>query len=182
MKSELVFIANLVPPSLFGSPQVCLQLNLPAGESHSFTALPRTMASKAGRLIRQSYNASTTPSYIERLCTSWLLPPLALFAYRVLISLYAFILLFFRIGWDTTHGETRQAGQSFSYLTILSYWGLAFYFAFAAAHTASYAFRGRAWLDSWPGPLKWLHSTFYATITVYPWIVTGMILVKIRQR
>ena len=131
------------------------------------------MASKIGQLIIQSFRASTTPSYVERLCTSWLLPPLCFFTLRATISLYAFVLLFTRIGYDSTHGEKLEVQQSFSYFTVLGYWGIAFYFAFAAAHTASYAFRGRAWLQSWPGVLKWLHSTFYASITAFPFVVTG---------
>ena len=131
------------------------------------------MTSKVVRLIQQSYNASTTSSYIERLCTSWLLPPVALLALRSLLSLYAFVVLLTSLGYQSTHGETAAAQASFSYFTDLSYWGLGFYFAFAAAHTGSYAFRGRAWLESWPGILKWLHSTLYATITIYPFVVTG---------
>ena len=131
------------------------------------------MASKFLRSFSQSYHASTTPTHIERLCTSWLLPPLFLFALRALISLYAFLVLFIRIGLETTSGDDEAAAHSFSYFTLLEYWGLAFYFAFAAAHTASYAFRGQAWLQSWPGVLKWLHSTFYVTTTVFPFVVTS---------
>lgn len=132
------------------------------------------MANKFFRLIKQYYDSSTTPSYVERLCTSWLLPPLFLFGIRVFISLYAFVVLFTRIGIETTSGADEGAAASFSFFTILTYWGLAFYFAFAAAHTASYAFRGKAWLQSWPGVLKWLQSTFYVTITVFPFVVTGV--------
>ena len=134
------------------------------------------MASKFTHGISQSYHASTTPLYIERLCTSWLLPPLVLFALRALISLYAFVVTFTALGYLAVYpapGVPHEAEHTFSYFTDLGYWGIAFYFAFAAAHTASYAFRGRAWLQSWPGVLKWLHSTLYATITVFPFIVTG---------
>ena len=131
-----------------------------------------------GDLIRQSYNASLSPTYIERLCTSWLISPVLLFALRALISLYAFITRFTIIGYESTNGMGEAADHDSSYFTTLTYWGLAFYFAFAAAHTASYAFRGRAFLESWPGPLRWLHSTLYATITVYPWIVTGLSLIQ----
>lgn len=127
------------------------------------------MASKFTKLFRQSYNASLTSSYIERLCSSWILSPALLFALRALISLYIFITRFTVLGLES---DTAQEHDT-SYFTDLTYWGLAFYFAFAAVHTASYAFRGRAFLESWPGPLKWLHSTLYTTITVYPWIVTG---------
>lgn len=126
------------------------------------------------RAFRQPYVHSTTDEYVVRLVTSWVLPPSLLFVYRLLISLYAFVVLFFNLGWDDSHNENDVAKQSFSYFTVLTYWGLAFYFAFAGAHTASYAFRGRAWLQSWPGALKWLHSVFYATVTVFPFIVTGV--------
>ncbi len=131
------------------------------------------MANKLFHLIHQSYDASTSPTYIQRLCSSWLLPPWLLFAYRALISLYAFVVLFTIIGYDTTHGNSEAAAHDFSYFTDLTYWGLAFYFPFAAAHTASYALRGQAWPESWPKPLRYLHSAFYVTITVYPFIVTG---------
>lgn len=127
------------------------------------------MASKFVTSFRQSYNASLTATYIERLCSSWLISPTLLFALRALISLYAFIVRFTVLGLDSNEAAERDS----SYFTDLTYWGLAFYFAFSAAHTASYAFRGQAFLESWPGPLKWMHSALYATITVYPWIVTG---------
>ena len=50
---------------------------------------------------------------------------------------------------------SEAADHSFSYFTDLGYWGLAFYFAFAAAHTGSYALTGRPWLASWPAVLRW---------------------------
>lgn len=132
------------------------------------------MAPKLLHLLHQSYEASTEPSYVQRLCSSWLLSPPALLAYRALISIYAFVVLFTTNGYYSTHGMTRQADHSFSYFTDLTYWGIAFYLAFAAAHTASFAFRGRPWLETWPKPLRYAHSAFYTTITVYPFIVTGM--------
>lgn len=132
------------------------------------------MASKFASLIKQSWRASTQSSYVERLCTSWILPPLALFALRAFLSCYAFLVIFFVLGWDSTHGDAKDARESFSYFTDLGYWGLAFYFAVAAAHTGSYTLTGRPWLASWPAVLRWLHSAFYATVTVYPFIVTGM--------
>lgn len=128
------------------------------------------------RLINKSYHASKSPSYITGLCASWLLPPFALCALRILISLYAFIVLFYIIGsWESSNDpdDASNAGRSFSFFTVLSYWGLAFYFAFAAVHTASLALKGKAWLESWPGWLGWLHSAFYATVTVFPWVITG---------
>lgn len=130
-------------------------------------------SNKFVRLLSQSYSASTSPEYAHRVSVSWLLPAWVLFAIRALISLYAFVVLFTRIGIQTTSGDSEAASQSFSFFTVLGYWGLAFYFAFASAHTASQASRGRAWLETWPAILRFLHSTFYMTITVFPFIVTG---------
>uniref|UniRef100_L2FNW7 Uncharacterized protein n=1 Tax=Colletotrichum fructicola (strain Nara gc5) TaxID=1213859 RepID=L2FNW7_COLFN len=88
------------------------------------------------------------PSY--RFETSWLLSPYLLAACRALISLYIFVTRFFIIGWTCTHAEDGGCtivGQSFSYFTVLTYWGLAFYFLA-------------------------LHAFYYTTITTYPFIVT----------
>ena len=135
------------------------------------------MAFSPTRLFAQSYKVSKSTSYTTGLSTSWLLPPWVFLTLRALISLYTFVVLFYCIGrWETSSGEEGDAGRSFSFFTVLSYWGLAFYFAFAAAHTASYVVKGRAWLESWPGWLRWLHSAFYATVTVFPWVVTGELL------
>lgn len=133
------------------------------------------MASKFARLLSQSYSASTSPEYANRLSVSWLLPSWILCGLRGLISLYAFAVLFTRIGIETTSGNSKAASLSFSFFTNLAYWGLAFYFAFASAHTASQAMRGKSWLESWPAVLRFLHSTLYTTITVFPWVVTGKV-------
>jgi hypothetical protein len=132
------------------------------------------MANKFVRSFASSYNTSTSQNYVQRLCSSWLLPTWILFALRLLISIYAFATLFTRIGIYTTTGESHAAALSFSFFTNLGYWGLGFYFAFAAAHTASYAAKGRAWLENWPAVLRYMHSAFYATITVFPFIVTAV--------
>ncbi|KAF4987875.1 hypothetical protein FGRMN_10103 [Fusarium graminum] len=111
----------------------------------------------------------------NRFETSWLLSPWLLFVARALISLYAFVTRFFVIGWTCTHeeiGGCKAVGWSFSYFTILTYWGIAFYFAVAALHTLTYAIRGRSFLDSLPRPLQALHSLYYTTIVTYPFLVT----------
>ena len=134
------------------------------------------MAPNSTRLIKQSYERCLRPHYITGLSTSWLLSPWLLFALRALISLYAFAVLFTRIGrWEQSDdpGDEGDAGRSFSFFTVLSYWGIAFYSAFAAAHSASFALKGKAWLESWPGWLRFAHSAFYVTVTVFPWVVTG---------
>lgn len=123
--------------------------------------------------IQRSCHSATTDIYIERLCTSWILPVWLLCAVRAACSIYAFFTLFYIIGYRIAIGQGEAVRQSFSYFTVLGYWGLAFYFAFAALHTASYALRGRALLQSWPSSLKYLHSVFYATVTIFPCIVTG---------
>lgn len=55
---------------------------------------------------------------------------------------------------------------------MLTYWGLAFYNLTAAAHTFTYARTGTPLLDRFPRPLQALHSFFYTTVVVYPFIVT----------
>ncbi|EMR69481.1 hypothetical protein UCREL1_3493 [Eutypa lata UCREL1] len=138
----------------------------------------------------------------HRFATSWLLPPAALFAIRALFSLYAFTTLFFNLGWGCTHastvavtgGNTTDTGaavssssgsetddvrclktkQSFSYFTVLTYWGVAFYLLVAAVHTATYAWRGVPLLNArrFPRPLHALHALFYTSVTTYPPLVT----------
>ncbi|KAJ5464180.1 hypothetical protein N7475_007315 [Penicillium sp. IBT 31633x] len=105
--------------------------------------------------------------------TSWLLPPALLAGLRSLISLYIFTSIFFFWGWDGTHGDRAAIGQSFSYFTWLTYWGIGFYMLFAAIHTACYARTGRSvLLDRWPRAFRVLHSLLYATVTTFPFLVT----------
>lgn len=111
----------------------------------------------------------------NRFETSWLLNPWLLFAFRALISVYAFVTRFFIIGWTCTHdslGGCTEVRHSFSYFTILTYWGIAFYFAVAAVHTFTYALRGRSLLDTLPRPLQALHALYYTTVVTYPFLVT----------
>jgi hypothetical protein len=63
--------------------------------------------------------------------------------------------------------------HSFSFFTNLTYWGLAFYYAFAAIHTGSYCFTGASFLSRWPRALQIAHSMYYSTVVVYPFIVTS---------
>ncbi|KAI4942130.1 hypothetical protein J4E91_010329 [Alternaria rosae] len=122
-----------------------------------------------GRRITAPYAGLFDPT---RFVTSWILPPAALFAIRALLAIYAFTTLFFIFGWNGTHGRPEASQQSFSFFTVLTYWGLAFYYAFAAVHTGSYWFTGTSFLARWPKALQVAHSMFYSTIVVYPWIVT----------
>jgi hypothetical protein len=111
---------------------------------------------------------SRGPLDTVRFSTSWLLPPGALFAIRAIISLFIFITIFVLLALDTAEGARR----SFSYFTNLTFWGLGFYFAFAALHTGSYWLTGRPVLEKWPRWLQIAHSIFYTTITTFPFIVT----------
>lgn len=122
-----------------------------------------------GFLSRQ-YATATSPDAVERFVTSWLLPPSVLFVWRALISFYAFIVIFIVLG----HDSSRAAGRSFSYFTVLGYWGLAFYFGVSAAHTWAYRRHGKAWLQNWPSWLQYAHSVFYSTVTTFPPVVTSM--------
>ncbi|KAI8947228.1 hypothetical protein F4801DRAFT_582641 [Xylaria longipes] len=110
----------------------------------------------------------------HRFETSWLVTPKTLFLIRALLSLYAFTTLLFNIGYNCARpslGGCDTARASFSFFTVLSYWGLGFYFLMSAYHTLMYARRGEAPLDSWPRVLQWLHSAFYSTATVFPFLV-----------
>ncbi|KAI0977011.1 hypothetical protein F4678DRAFT_132173 [Xylaria arbuscula] len=111
----------------------------------------------------------------HRFQTSWLVPPYALFAIRLLISIYAFTTLLFNIGYacaTPSQGGCEEARSNFSFFTVLSYWGLAFYFLTSSFHTFIYARRGSAPLDTWPAPLQFLHSLLYSTAITYPLLVT----------
>ncbi|UNI23133.1 hypothetical protein JDV02_008970 [Purpureocillium takamizusanense] len=111
----------------------------------------------------------------HRFETSWLLSPWLLFAVRALFCVYGFLTLFFIIGWECSHdaaGGCREARQSFSYFTVLTYWGLAFYFLAASVHTGTYALTGRPLLERLPQPLRALHSLFYTTVVTLPFLVT----------
>ncbi|KAI1752105.1 hypothetical protein F4782DRAFT_501993 [Xylaria castorea] len=110
----------------------------------------------------------------HRFETSWLVTPKTLFFIRALISVYIFTVLLFNIGYNCARpslGGCDTSRDSFSYFTVLSYWGLGFYFLVSAYHTLMYARRGTAPLNSWPRALQWLHSLFYSTVTVFPFLV-----------
>ncbi|KAI9842713.1 MAG: hypothetical protein M1838_003011 [Thelocarpon superellum] len=108
----------------------------------------------------------------HRFETSWILPPWVLFAVRAIISVYAFTVIFFIMGWEGTRNDITDVRQSFSFFTYLSYWGLAFYFFVAAIHTFSYARTGQPYLSRWPRALQALHSIYYTSIVTLPFLVT----------
>ncbi|KAG8410686.1 hypothetical protein J3459_016974 [Metarhizium acridum] len=111
----------------------------------------------------------------NRFETSWLLPPWMLLACRALISIYIFTTLFFIIGYTCANaslGGCLTVRRSFSYFTVITYWGLGFYFAAASVHTLTYLARRRPLLASFPRPLQALHSLFYTSIVTLPFLVT----------
>ncbi|KAK3330133.1 hypothetical protein B0H66DRAFT_46881 [Apodospora peruviana] len=110
----------------------------------------------------------------HRFETSWLLPPWLLFFCRALFSLYIFTALVFILAWNCVNTETHCAASrdQFSYFTSLTYWGLGFYFLVAAIHTFTYARSGVPVLDRFPRFLQALHSAYYTTVVVFPFVVT----------
>jgi hypothetical protein len=88
-------------------------------------------------------------------------------------SIYAFTVLIFIIGYNLAQHHTGTVHLSFSYFTVLCYWGLSFYFLTAAIHTFSYALHGGTpLLNRFPRPLQALHYLFWSSITTYPFLVT----------
>ncbi|OBT44842.1 hypothetical protein VE00_04979 [Pseudogymnoascus sp. WSF 3629] len=111
----------------------------------------------------------------HRFETSWLITPWALFFFRAFFSFYAFFVLIFNLIFTSvqpSYGGSEAASLSFSYFTILTYWGLAFYFLFSSLHTLTYARHGTPLLSHFPRPLQALHSLLYTTIITYPFLVT----------
>lgn len=108
----------------------------------------------------------------NRFESSYILNTYVLAGYRLLISLYCFSALIFRLAYSAKSGE--NAGKSFSYFTNITYWGLAFYFLFAGFHTFQYARYGQAPLQRWPKILQFLHSLYYSTIVLFPFLVTAV--------
>ncbi|EHY60286.1 hypothetical protein HRR83_000048 [Exophiala dermatitidis] len=104
--------------------------------------------------------------------TSWLLPPLLLALLRLLVFSYALATQLANWIYDGTHSAARDIGREFSYFTVLTFWGILFYYLVAGVHTLVYSLRGRDWLDRWPSALQQLHSFFYTTIVTLPILVT----------
>lgn len=124
--------------------------------------------------MKKRLNINTTPEPLDtvRFTTSWLLPPSLLFIVRALISLYLFTSVFTTLGL-LSERDPSTAEHYFSYFTSLTYFGLAFYFLFAAIHTATYWLTGNPLLARWPKFLQTMHSIYYSTITTYPFLVTS---------
>ncbi|PSR87410.1 hypothetical protein BD289DRAFT_354713, partial [Coniella lustricola] len=114
----------------------------------------------------------------HRFETSWLLPPYVLCAIRATFGVYGILVNLIQVGYYCTHpatyGGCAVSADEFSYFTVLTYWGLAFYNLTAAVHTFTYARSGSPLIDRFPRPLQALHAFYYTTITVYPFIVTAV--------
>ncbi|KAK4454827.1 hypothetical protein QBC34DRAFT_392723 [Podospora aff. communis PSN243] len=110
----------------------------------------------------------------HRFETSWLISPWALFFCRALFSLYGFFTTVFISIWQCYHSPIGclDSEERFSYFTVLTFWGLSFYFLASAVHTFTYARSGVPLLDRFPRPLQALHSAFYTTVVTFPFIVT----------
>lgn len=107
----------------------------------------------------------------HRFFTSWLLPPLSLAIYRLLFALFGWTNLIANWIYNGIHDPSDNRSE-WSYFTTLTFWGLTTYMTISAIHTFVYAEKGYTWLDRWGRSLQALHSLFYTTIIVYPFIVT----------
>ncbi|TVY16585.1 hypothetical protein LARI1_G006166, partial [Lachnellula arida] len=120
-------------------------------------------------------NSSDTWDPSHRFATSWLLTPWVLFAVRAVFALYAFTTLFFIIGWQASGHDgfdIHDVRKSFSYFTILCYWGQAIYFLLASTHTFTYAHTTQPLLRRLPPFLRTLYTLLHTTVTVFPLLVT----------
>ncbi|KAI0151642.1 hypothetical protein GGR57DRAFT_471009 [Xylariaceae sp. FL1272] len=108
----------------------------------------------------------------HRFQTSWLLPPYVLFGFRAFFALYILTTLLYNIARSCTQDACFSAQTSFSYFTVLTYWGLGSYFLISSIHTLSYALRSSTPLQTFPRPLQALHSLLYTCTTVFPFVVT----------
>ena len=129
----------------------------------------------------------TIPS--KSFTTSPLLPPVALAITRALFALYIFTIIFTSIGVEVGEHAPSLAGSQITYFTVLTYWGLGFYFLVSAAHGAVYVGRGRCLLAVWEMEGGWwtrglvvAHTWLYASVVVFPLVVTGMFFHPYRFR
>ncbi|KAF2674439.1 hypothetical protein BT63DRAFT_419732 [Microthyrium microscopicum] len=106
-----------------------------------------------------------------RFSTSWALTAKTYAAFRALISLYILTSILTILAWDS-HNSPVEVARYWSYFTNITFISLGFYHAFAAYHSLSYWRTGTPALARWPGVLGKLHSLFYSTIVVFPFLVT----------
>lgn len=107
----------------------------------------------------------------HRFVTSWLLPPLGLAIYRLLFALFGWTNFIANWVWNGLY-DPGDIGSEWSYFTTLTFAGLTVYMTVASIHTFMYWKKGYSLLDRCPRWIQALHSLFYSTIIVYPFIVT----------
>lgn len=120
---------------------------------------------------------------------SRLMSPILLASLRALIALYCFVTMIVcysylannlstnnlqdvNIDSYTLYVDHNGIHQSFSFFTYLTYWSLGFYFTTASVHGFVYARSGTTWLHGWPRMFQLLHSFYYTSVTVFPFLVT----------
>lgn len=107
----------------------------------------------------------------HRFVTSWLLPPLGLASYRLLFALFCWTNFIANWIWNGLY-DPSDIGTEWSYFTTLTFAGLTVYMTVASIHTFVYASKGYSLLDRSPRAIQALHSLFYTTIIVFPFLVT----------
>ncbi|KAN0062904.1 hypothetical protein ACQY0O_004725 [Thecaphora frezii] len=76
----------------------------------------------------------------HRYVTSYVLSPFYLFLWRAIVALFTLITCIYTAAHD--------GGSTFSYFTVLSYWGIMGYFVVSALHTGSFWWSLRLWQRS----------------------------------
>ncbi|PHH52783.1 hypothetical protein CFIMG_003780RA [Ceratocystis fimbriata CBS 114723] len=108
----------------------------------------------------------------HRFETSWILSPWALFACRFVSFLYIFTTRIVLVVLNCLQESCAVSRDELSYFTILTFYGLCFYFLFSSLHTLTYCLQGKPLLARWPHLLQAMHRLYYTTICIMPAIVT----------
>lgn len=105
----------------------------------------------------------------NRFQTSYILSPAVLAIIRLIISVYAFTTLIYKLVYDSRNDP--HPNRHWSFFTNITYWGIAFYFLVSSFHGIVYSRTGTAPLQRWPRILQLLHGLFYSTVVIFPFIV-----------
>ncbi|PHH75219.1 hypothetical protein CDD82_4540 [Ophiocordyceps australis] len=129
--------------------------------------------------LKRAFTFAPEPFDVEnRFVTSWIVAPFTLAAIRMTIGSYILSSILFIIAWSCTHPATTggcvASRRSFSYFTVLAFWGQAFYFIVAAIHTFFHAScpGHLSLLSRFRRPFGALHSFFYSSVVVFPLLVS----------
>ncbi|KAL5614940.1 hypothetical protein BROUX41_005008 [Berkeleyomyces rouxiae] len=117
----------------------------------------------------------------HRFVTSWILPPWLLFACRFVSFLYILTTRIVIIVLNCTRDSCALSRNELSYFTVLTFYGLCFYFLFSSLHTLTYCLQGTPLLARWPRLLQAMHRFYYTTICIMPVIVTVVFWVIIYE-